>query len=173
MKEYQERRIQSTNKGKYYWELRSCAYYSEFDKPKIIYRRIAQSLDAIYDTLGTVCLNTTFFIPTDDLSLLAILNSRLFDWFARYKFQSLNDPWTGGGLEFSAQYMEKVPIADRTDEQKAALSELVEQILADPNSDRVPDIEQEIDNMVYQLYGLTDTEITLIKQTYRDAGMAA
>ena len=32
-------------------------------------------------------------------------------------------------------------------------------------------IEQEIDELVYQLYGLTDAEIELIKQTYRDAGM--
>lgn len=171
VKGYHERRIQGTNKGKYYWEFRSCAYYSEFDKPKIIYRRIAQSLDAVFDTLGTVGLNTTFFMPTDDLSLLAILNSKLFDWFARHKFQSLNDPWTGGGLEFSTQYMKKVPIADRTEAQKAALSELVERILEDPNSDQVREIEQEIDALVYELYGLTDDEIELIKQTYRDAGM--
>ena len=55
-----------------------------------------------------------------------------------------------------------------------ALSRLVKQILADPQSDRVRDIEQEIDELVYQLYGLyglTDAEIELIKQTYRDAGM--
>lgn len=67
--------------------------------------------------------------------------------------------------------MQHVPIADRTDAQKAALSRLVEQILADPESDKVRDIEREIDELVYQLYGLTDTEIELIKQTYRDAGM--
>ena len=65
------------------------------------------------------------------------------------------------------------PVADRTASQKAALSHLVEQILADPQSDRVPEIEREIDALVYQLYGLTDAEIELIKQTYRDAGMEA
>ena len=67
--------------------------------------------------------------------------------------------------------MEKVPIADRTDTQKAALSRLVEQILAYPESDKVRAIEQEIDALVYQLYGLTNAEIELIKQTYRNAGM--
>ena len=67
--------------------------------------------------------------------------------------------------------MEKVPIADRNEEQRAELSSLVEHILADPKSDRVHGIEQEIDELVYQLYGLTDAEIKLIKQTYRDAGM--
>ncbi len=171
LSDYYERLIARDDQGKFYWELRSCDYYTEFEKSKIIYRRIAKSLDASYDTTGTFGLNTTFFIPSKDLSLLTILNSQLFDWYARYKFQSLNDPWAGGGLEFISQYMEKVPIADRNEEQRAELSSLVEQILADPESDRVHGIEQEIDELVYQLYGLTDAEIKLIKQTYRDAGM--
>ena len=72
---------------------------------------------------------------------------------------------------FFAQYMRNVPIAGRTDEQEATLSRLVEQILADPGSNEVGDIERKIDELVYQLYGLTDAEIELIKQTYRDAGM--
>ena len=67
--------------------------------------------------------------------------------------------------------MEKVPIADRTAAQKAGLSRLVERILADPQSDGVRDIEREIDELVYRFYGLTEAEIELIKQTYRDAGM--
>ena len=168
---YRERLIASTNKGKFYWELRSCAYYAEFEKPKIVYRNMAKLLYACYDTKGTFGLDTTYFIPTSDLSLLAILNSQLFDWYARHKFQSLNDPWAGGGLRFFAQYMQHVPIADRTAEQTEELSDFVKQILADPQSDDVRDIEQEIDELVYQLYGLTDAEIELIKQTYRDAGM--
>ena len=103
--------------------------------------------------------------------MLAILNSRLIDWYARHKFQSLNDPWAGGSLRFIAQYMRHIPIADRTVGQKAELTDLVEQILADPESDGVREIEREIDKLVYQLYGLTDAEIELIKQTYRDAGI--
>lgn len=74
-------------------------------------------------------------------------------------------------MRFFTQYMENVPIVDRTAAQKTTLSSLVEQILADPESDRVREIERKIDELVYQLYGLTDAEIELIKQTYRDAGM--
>ena len=169
---YRDRLIARDDQGMYFWELRSCTYYTEFERPKIVYRRIAKTIDAFIDTNGTICLDTTYFIPTNDYTLLAILNSKLFLWYAKYSFGNLGDPWSGGGLLFFTQYMETVPIANRTTEQQAVLSELVEQILADPNSERVPDIEQEIDNMVYQLYGLTDTEIALIKQTYRDAGMA-
>ena len=168
---YRERLITRDDQGRFYWEFRSCAYYAEFGKPKIVYTQTAKLLYACYDTEKAFGLNNVYFIPTRDLSLLAILNSRLFDWYARHKFYNLNDPWRGGRLQFFAQYMKKVPIADMTSEQKMALSRLVKQILADPQSDRVRDIEQEIDKLVYQLYGLTDAEIELIKQTYRDAGM--
>ena len=168
---YRERLIARDDQGKFYWELRSCTYYTEFEKPKIIYPQTAKTLYACYDTAKTFGVNSIYFIPTSDLSLLAILGSRLFDWYARHKFQSLNDPWAGGRLQFLAQYMAYVPIADRTAAQKAALSRLVEQILADPQSNSVRDIEREIDALVYQLYGLIDAEIELIKQTYRDAGM--
>ena len=163
--------IPRDNQGKFYWELRACAYYADFEKPKIVYRRIAKSLDASYDTRGTFGIGTIYFIPTADLSLLAILNSTLFDWYAKHKFYAHNDPWAGGGLEFLTQYMENAPIADRNSEQKAQLSRWVEQILADLTGDAVPALEHAIDELVYEVYGLTDAEIALIKKTYRDAGM--
>ena len=169
---YRDKLINRDDRGKFYWELRSCAYYTEFEKPKIIYPHFAKYLYAYYDTAEVYGVNTIYFIPTNDLSILAILGSKLFDWYARHKFQTLQDPWTGGSLLFKKVSMEAIPIADRTDAQKAALSALVEQILVDPNSDRVREIEREIDTLVYELYGLTDAEIALIKQTYRDAGMA-
>ena len=168
---YRRRLIARNDQGKFYWELRSCVYYAEFEKPKILYSEISKSLYACYDVTGAFGLKTTYSVPTNDLSLLAILNSKLFDWYARYSFGSFGDTWEGGGLFFFAQYMEKVPIADRTDAQKAALSRLVEQILADPEGSEVRDIEREIDELVYKLYGLTDAEKALIKRTYRDAGM--
>ena len=165
--------LESRASGSYEWyEIQAnAAYYLDFDDPKIIYPDTAKSLYACYDTTKSFGLNTTHFISTNDLSLLAILNSKLFDWYARHKFQSINDPWKGGRLRFFAQYMKHVPIADRTPAQKAELTGLVEQILAAPESDTVRDMEREIDAVVYQLYGLTDAEIELIKQTYRDAGM--
>ena len=168
---YRERLRARDDQGTFYWELRSCAYYAEFEKPKIVYPQTASFLYACYDTSKALGLNNTYFIPTSDLSLLAILNSSLFDWYARHKFYSLNDPWAGGGLQFFAQYMERVPIANRTPQQKAVLSQLVEGILPDPEGDEVRNLQKEIDAQVYQLYGLTDKEIGLIEQAYEDAGM--
>ena len=159
--------------GSYKWyEIQAkTAYYRDFNEPKIIYSDTAKFLYGCYNITKAFLLDTVYFISTRDLSLLAILNSKLFDWYARHKFPSRNDPWEGGRLRFKKTYMKHVPIADRSVVQKAKLSRLVEQILSDPESDSVREIEWEIDELVYQLYGLTDAEIELIKQTYRDAGM--
>lgn len=171
LNDYRERLIIRDDQGKFYWEFRSCTYYTEFEKPKVVYPNIAKSLYTCYDVAKAFVLGPAFFIPTEDLSLLAILGSQLFDWYARHRFLSLNDPWMGGRLQFSAHYMANVPIANRTAAQKAELADLVKRILANPQSDGVREIEREIDELVYQLYGLTEAEIELIKQTYRDAGM--
>lgn len=168
---YRDKLIARDDQGKFYWELRSCAYYAEFEKPKVIYPHFAKSLYVYHDRENMYGVNTIYFIPTNDLSILAILGSKLFDWYARNKFQTLQDPWAGGSLLFKKVNMQRVPIADRTEAQKAQLSALVERILENPNGDQVREIEQEIDTLVYELYGLTDDEIELIQQTYRDAGM--
>ena len=171
LKPYREKLIRRTAQGKFYWELPSCSYRDEFEKAKIVYPETAKSLYASYDTAQTISVASAYFIPTADLSLLAILNSTLFDWYARYKFQSLNDAWAAGRLRFIALYMKHFPIAEMTSAQQEQLSRWVEQILADPTSDTVPALEHAIDELVYEVYGLTDAEIALIKKTYRDAGM--
>ena len=171
MKLYEKKLTARTSPGKFFWELRSCAYYEAFTDPKIIYADISSSMRAYYDEDGFFGDSTIYSLPTTDLSLLAILNSKLFDWYARYKFSTLNDTWAGGSFRCNKANMKHVPIANRTSEQKAELSRLVEQILADPDGDEVPALEKEIDALVYRLYGLTRDEIALIEQTYRDAGM--
>ncbi len=168
---YRKKLIRRKSRGKFYWEPQKSTGYAVLEEPKILYPDISPVMRACYDTSKAFCLQTAYVLSTDDLSLLAILNSRVFDWYARYKFQSLNDPWAGGGLRFFVQYMEKVPIANRTAAQKAELSRIVAQILAASDSNNVRALEKEIDAIVYRLYGLSAEEIALIEQTYRDAGM--
>lgn len=150
--------------GTYHWfEIQdNIAYFAEFDQPKIVYADIAKLLRASYDTSGAFCGNTLYILPTNDLSLLAILHSRLFDWYARQEFQSLGDPWHGGRLRFIAQFMEKFPIASTTPEQKSPITQRVQTILADPSSPDMPRLEAEIDELVFDLYGLTADERRLV-----------
>ena len=164
LSQYEDRLRLRDDQGKFWWELRSCVYWEEFEKPKIIYADIAKLLRASYDTSGAFCANTLYFVPTEDLSLLGILHSNLFDWYARYKFQPFGDPWEDGRLRFFSQYMEQVPIPTVSAAQKAPIIERVQKILADPDSPAVPRLEAEIDQLVYDLYSLTSDEIAVIEK---------
>jgi len=51
-----------------------------------------------------------------------------------------------------------------TQAQQAPIIERVEQILSAPDAPDVPQLEAEIDQLVYALYGLTDEEIALVER---------
>ncbi|RKU21280.1 hypothetical protein C6499_22235, partial [Candidatus Poribacteria bacterium] len=153
------------SKAQYYWEL--CARelkrenYPEFYQPKIFYPFNGNAMRAAYSTSEACILKSSYCIPTDDLSLLAILNSKLFGWYARAQFRNSAKR---SALFFTKKNMEKSPIAFRSEDQKMELSYMVDLILNNPNSPEVPDIEREIDRLVYELYKLTDAEIALIEK---------
>ena len=115
---------------------------------------------ACYDQSGAVVLKPAFFIPTESLSLLAILNSKLFDWHTKARYQEKSK----GPIEFKQSNMASFPVAVETIEHKANLSDLVQQILDDPDNLEIFDIEWEIDALVYDLYELTTAEIALIEK---------
>ena len=168
MKVYKDRLKKGKRLTLFYWEFPPSNIYDKLNRPKIIYKPICTSMQAAYDPpcesdppCEFLCA-TTLFIPTTNLSLLAILNSKLFDWFAHKKYRSPN--LKSKQLSFTKKNMVKAPIAPRTEEQKAELSGLVQQILDNPDSPEISDIEREIDQLVYKLYKLTTAEIALIEE---------
>lgn len=169
MDNYKDRLKKSANAVPFYWEFPPRNILQELERPKIIYRAVSSSMQAAYDPSYRFLTSATHFIPTDDLSLLAILNSKLFGWYARRKWRHPNPNIKA--LRFAKENMNKAPIAARTEEQKAKLSDLVQRILNKPDSSEGVDIEQEIDQierkideLVYEVYKLTPAEIALIEE---------
>ena len=154
------------DKGRTPYNLRNCAYHEEFFKPKIIWTDIAKHMRGTYDNTGYFLTNTAYLLPTNDLAVLGFLGSTLFDWYSRQTFQSLGDPWRGGGLRYIAQYMENVPMFDSNQPQSRKIADLVARILSakdvDPAAD-TSELETEIDRLCYTLYGLTDEEIAAVE----------
>jgi type I restriction-modification system DNA methylase subunit len=98
------------DKGEFWWELRECNYYHEFENPKIVYPDIAKESRFAFDDSGLYSANTTYFIPSSDLYLLALLNSRLiFAYFKRIA-AVLGDEDKGGRLRWFRQDVLKLPI---------------------------------------------------------------
>jgi hypothetical protein len=99
---------QGRKSGSYEWyEIQdNIAYYADFEKPKIMWPIIAKSNQFAFDKTGAFSNDKTFIIPTDDLYILAVLNSSLMFQFLCTQLS----PLRGGFWEYRAQTLENVPI---------------------------------------------------------------
>jgi len=147
------------DQGKFWWELRSCAYYKEFECPKIVYPNITKTNIFAFDATGILTNQKCFIIPVDDLYLLAVLNSKM----ATLWFCATLPLLRGGFFEPSAIFINKLPVFPATDTQKTPIVERVQKILTDPESPDTPRLERQIDQLVYQLYSLTPEEIKIVE----------
>jgi len=147
------------DQGKFWWELRSCAYYEAFEAPKITWGNLATAPKFAIDKSKTIVSAPAVIIPNGDEYLLSVLNSPICAWIVNHQAATRS----GGFLEFKPMYVEVIPIPTATDAQKAPIAERVRKILADPDSPAVPRLESEIDDLVYTLYGLTKDEIALVE----------
>lgn len=119
--------------------------------------RIVAALDSssVYGSQGV-----NFIIPRKTQSLkvlLAILNSKLVNYIFRTKF--LN-------LAIKAEYLKQLPFPAESKETSERLTHLVEGILSAKQEDGNADtsaLEAEIDNIVFDLYGLTAEERALVE----------
>ncbi len=153
--------------GNNWWNLRNCAYMSEYLKPKILYSDIVQDRGKFYyDEDGYYTNDTAFMISGDKLKyLLAVLNSTIFTYIYRkyYSGGGLGE----NGLRYKKEFLLQVPIPEADKITQDKIEKLVDQIITKKKSDcksDVTDIEKMIDGIVYRLYGLTDAEIKIIEQ---------
>ncbi len=162
---FKEKAEKRYDKGDFWWELRACDYYDEFEKPKIIYPNICKQPEFTYDG-GSFYTNQKCFIITKiDMVLLAILNSKL----TYFLFDHILPKLRGDFYEPSYLYFKDFPIA-RYDESNLNIDikSKAEKILAlkkqNPTADTSA-LEAEIDRLVYALYGLTEEEIKMIENS--------
>ena len=167
------------DKGDYWWELRACNYYAEFEKPKIIVPDISLRGNFTMDKGKFYCVNTTYIISNADKYLLGILNSNLITFF----YKSIASTYRGGYLRFIYQYMVELPIrtidfanpAEKAQHDK--LVALVDNMLelqkkyheARMEQDKelyerqIKMVDTQIDRLVYELYGLTEEEVKVVE----------
>jgi hypothetical protein len=152
---------QRTDKGDYWWELRACDYYDEFEKTKIVWPETSSDNQFCYVDEGIYLNKTSFFIPKKDDFLLGLLNSNL----AKFYFGSIVSKMRGGYFSMSKAYVETLPIVYSKDLAKD-ISKIIEQILSLKKKDpatKTSALETEIDQLVYKLYNLTEEEIKIVE----------
>jgi hypothetical protein len=186
LKSYEGALRERQDQGEYWWELRACDYYDEFEKPKIVYPDIAKESRFAFDNQKHYPADTIFTIPLRDSYLLGLLNSKLTFFYLKRICPVLGDPERGGRLRLKIVYMKQLPIrrinfADpaekkQHDEIVARVEEMLElqkEYAAaarekfadrmDALKRRIDAVDAAIDAIVYRLYDLSAEEIRVVE----------
>lgn len=157
---YAEKARKRGDKGDYWWELRACDYYEQFSKPKIMYQAFQVKPCFVYDEKGLYCNNSMWILPTDNKALLGVFNSKMGWWLiSKYCSQIQN------GYQLIWKYFGQIPIPYISPTQQSFINTLVDKILAAKKTNPQADTsawEEEIDGLVYKLYGLNYDEVLVV-----------
>ncbi len=113
------------DQGRFWWELRSCAYYDAFERPKTIYQVIQFYARYCLDRDGRLSNDKTFFLPTEDPWLVATLNSPLMWWHNWRHLTHLKDE----ALSPMGYKVEVLPIANPSAASSATVSRHVSKLV--------------------------------------------
>lgn len=156
---FRKRLINRDDQGKYFWELRTCKYWGEFEIPKIVYPNICKRNEFAWDETKFYANQKAFIIPDASKYLLAVLNSSVVMWL----FEKLLAKLQNGYYEPSAVFMKKFPIP--VTKKTKLIENIVDNILSIKNKNSDADttsLEKQIDLMVYKLYDLTHEEVKIV-----------
>ena len=146
------------DQGETAYNLRNCAYLDEFSRPKIIWKRVGSIIRFSYDEKGLFGLDSTCFATGNHIQYLCcVLNSSMGHYLLN------GAPRTGtGDLLISVQAVEpvRVPVIDDSDE---AFSLLIKRFINNPSIE----LDDEIDNVIFDLYGLSPDEREYVVNNYR------
>ena len=157
-----------SDKGDTPYNLRSCAYMDDFSKPKIvwaetmrIHREDVSNFPRFALATNQVYTDKTCFIGTgepDELKLvLGILNSKV----GRYQLGALVSKMDDGGWLMQKIYIERILIPRMSQRHRNRIVSLVDSIL---NSKVKCTAEHDLDNCIYDVYGLSDDETKHIEK---------
>lgn len=150
--------IKRDDQGKYFWELRSCRYWNEFEKPKIILGKVMGEPKFVLDHSNFYLNNTLYCISYANKYLTGILNSSVGWWLLSY----WSSERQGGFIEPCAENLFQIPIPTALEPDRLAIEALVQKCL-DAKGRGVEEWEAEIDERVAHLYGLTAEDMKIIR----------
>jgi hypothetical protein len=153
------------SKGSAWWKYTFPMHKEYYSYPKIWCSYRAREnifcLDESNEYIGLT--NTTAIFGTNnEMSLkyvLALVNSKLLD----FRYKAIGKQTGGGVYEYFENQISKLPIPSISQELQKPFIALVNQIIgAKKNNEDTTGLENQIDCMVYELYGLSEDEIKMI-----------
>ena len=121
-----------------------------FDWPKLFYQDITWQPQVCYDDRKTLSNNTVYFLPSDDLWVMATLNSPIGWWFAWRKAQHGKDE----ALRYFTDFVEAFPIPHPNEEVRKVAETCVRRLIA---------LREDAHRRVYDLLHWLKVEYEVVK----------
>jgi hypothetical protein len=140
-----------------------------FSKKKLVIARVTKGIQATIDEQGYYVGKSSILIPKDrELFeiLLAIINSKLINYYYRMKFETTH--MSGGYIRFDIPYLKLLPIKLPDEKQAKKIRELVLRMMKvskEKIEQQITNVNYEINEEIYKLYGITDKEREVIENS--------
>ncbi len=165
---YEEKAKKRDDQGEYWWELRACAYYPEFEKEKVVYGQFQNDAEYALAEKGIYLSSNEYMIGGNynKKYFLALLNSKITKWYLNTITGVLGETLKIG----QKSNFVKIPIPSITASNEQIVEQiesLVDKILSAKKDNPAADtaaLEQQIDYLVYRLYDLTEEEIRIVEK---------
>ena len=152
--------------GKHWTNLRACSFFDDFKKEKIVWIELNDTGRFALCNEEVYLLNSAYFLlPPKGVNskfLLGILNSSTI----RFYLDQIAGTSGMGTNRWINNYVKEFPIPSATRNQQEPIIGLVDRILKakaiDADAD-TSEIEEEIDWLVYDLYGLINAEVAVVE----------
>jgi len=143
------------------YNLRSCTYTDDFSKQKIVYPNMTKFLPFYFDNNGFYQNDKSFMIVGDTIAFLtAFLNSSLFKFCFLDNFPELQ----GGTRELRKIFFDKIPVLQVDSKTNKLFETKIIEIQSQKKKNmKTRDKEIEIDNMIFDLYQISEKERKMIE----------
>ncbi len=134
------------------YNLRNCAYLDEFSKPKIVWGNL-NTFGSYAIAPENMFINApACMIVPGNTYLLAVLNSKIADYYLR----TLGVVRNGGFFEYKPMFVEQIPIPKITTEKAKQIDNILSSSLS------MEDKDVKIEEIIEGIYGLSREEITFL-----------
>lgn len=141
--------------------------YLESNMEKIIIGGMTKILECYYDSGEYLAgKSTTIVYGYNHLKyIVAILNSKLMSFYYQTFYNSMS--LSGGFFRIGAPQIKELPIAIASNDIIEKLEEYVTIIISTTNDDEIQKIKRLIDDVVYSVYGLSNEEVSIVENNYK------
>ena len=164
---YKDMAIKRSDIGDYWWELRACAYLEDFEKPKVIFMEMTKFFNFSYDSDDKYyALKTCWILTGKHIEYLCCLfNSRLFYVLFKDNFPEL----LGGTRLLNKLFFEQLEIKQIDDDTNSKFAEILRKIQSNSDNKKLyTQLVFRIDKLIYELYGLTEEEIGIVEESFKN-----